>query len=1037
MKLQKLVRAAPERLSRLALNFAEGAASMRHRLGGSAPLARWFQVLASVGIVGLAVWAVREGVAAASVQPVPFQRLVLAPALPEAPFSLRFFSGAVKTNSRGEIITGPDDDPVRKIVGAEAAGPRAGVERFTKIQFGVDYFNGRPDPGTRIDPNNPQVKSGSQHWPHVKQPFRSWPNALALTPDGKKLYITLPGREGYPDWRVAAVDTGSRRVLRWISLRVAGQPNGTRPVGISVAPPNTAIYPRPYAVVVNQYANFATLIDTDTDAVIGQFETGFYGEDLVFNGDGTRLYLTDRVKDQVRAFRIDRGPTSPTFTQLAQIPTGNTELDRANPRDLTISADGATLYVANTLGHTIAVINIARDANVLVKTMPVGGLATDVKIAGRWGIVSGHSTNSVLNEPETGHGLPKIVNGVAIRNNGQPLGYTPVMSDATQATTFDDLGSELNVFDTATNQFVFRYVDFERDQSIIAVPGQLVDLGDHTTEQKIIRGSGPEQLFVKGNLLFVSQLHSDKVEVFRINQNPASPAGILTAIGSEFTGGITPQGLAVAPDGRTLYVANMQTEDVSFLGVSATGVLTRQGYLAVGVTDKTPDPTKGDNHGDHLFATHEEVGLRWLFTQSYSDDGQKSCAQCHWQSRQDGGQWNVGGNAIGGPKISPQNKDTSDNWPEWFEGLSNNMNSYASSCNGELVGAENRSVLFPQSALADRLRARNEFVLRKTEENSRAIGRPELSGKAFTIGFYDMAFAQILWTQNETRLMPNPLRQLPSRDEAALVARGKMLFSNEVSGGGAGCASCHHNGNKRSNGEIDDTFQDFNIHEPGVVAEITVDNEGPFTRLGNDYFFKEFNPPQDLGGRQNISSRNTKHLRSFWDSVPRWLHHGSAHSVREILLTPDSPLRQPGERGFNFRTVRTDHSRVTAVDFLGGPAIRLPTEVPITIADSRDDGSCTRLAGDGKGTLCVSLDSPFILKAGRDPAYDKAAYPEGRLQIDQLGTGNVAPLIVGGRINPVLAANHIRVIPDTHGKTSALSDPDIEALALYLKSLQK
>ena len=53
------------------------------------------------------------------------------------------------------------------------------------------------------------------------------------------------------------------------------------------------------------------------------------------------------------------------------------------------------------------------------------------------------------------------------------------MTDATRATTFDDLGSELNVFDTATNRFVYRYVDFERDRSMLAVPGQVVDLGDH------------------------------------------------------------------------------------------------------------------------------------------------------------------------------------------------------------------------------------------------------------------------------------------------------------------------------------------------------------------------------------------------------------------------------------------------------------------------------------------------------------------------------------------------------------------------------
>jgi hypothetical protein len=210
-----------------------------------------------------------------------------------------------------------------------------------------------------------------------------------------------------------------------------------------VSPLNHAILPRPYAVVANQYANFASIIETGNDAVIGQFETGFYGEDLVFNANGTRLYLTDRFLNQVRAFRINPGPT---VTQLAAIPTGETDLDRANPRDLAISADGTTLY-------------------------------------------------------------------------------------------------------------------------------------------------------------------------------------------------------------------------------ALTRALSRLGYLPVGVTDKTPDPTNGGN-GTRLFATHEEIGLRWL-TQSYSEDGQKSCGHCHWQSRHDGGRWNVGGNAIGGPKISPQNKDTSDNWQSGVALLAN------------------------------------------------------------------------------------------------------------------------------------------------------------------------------------------------------------------------------------------------------------------------------------------------------------------------------------------------------------------------------
>ena len=270
---------------------------MRGRLRGRS----WFSFIVGLWVIAIVVLAVRVR-AGAPLQTAAFQAIVLKPSLPEAPFNLRFFSGAVKTDSRGEIITGFSSDPVKRLVGAESAGERAGVERFTKILFGVNYFDGRPDQGTRLDPNNQIVKSGSQHWPFVPQPFRSWPNALALTPDGAKLYVTLPGREGYPDWRVASVNTATRRVLRWINLSVAGQPRGTRPVGIAVSPrtpPSTRARTPSCSTCTRTSPASST---PATDAVLGEFETDFYGEELVFNAAGTRLYITDRFKDQVRAF---------------------------------------------------------------------------------------------------------------------------------------------------------------------------------------------------------------------------------------------------------------------------------------------------------------------------------------------------------------------------------------------------------------------------------------------------------------------------------------------------------------------------------------------------------------------------------------------------------------------------------------------------------------------------------------------------------------------------------------------------------------
>jgi mono/diheme cytochrome c family protein len=606
------------------------------------------------------------------------------------------------------------------------------------------------------------------------------------------------------------------------------------------------------------------------------------------------------------------------------------------------------------------------------------------------------------------------------------------MSDGTKATTFDDIGSELNIFDTTTNLFVFRYVDKGRDYSQLVTPGQIVDVHDHTDAQKIIRGSGPEQMTIRNGFLFVSMLHSEKVEVFRINNSASDVSQILAPAGFEFTGGITPQGVEVSPDGRTVFVANMQTEDISFLGVDQNGNLTRQGYLPVGVTPSTPDPVKGGN-GSGLFATDEEVGLRWFFSSAYADDGpvagmtpggfdpQKSCGFCHWDGRQDGCQWNVAANAVGGVKVCPQNKDISDNWPEWYEGLNNDFMAYASACNGEvLLGERAPTPLFPQADPVERFHAREDFVLQRTEANSAAIGRPDLNGKARKVGYYEMAYLQILWSQNETRLFPNPLGQAPTSTEQAQIERGRQIFTGKVAQGGAGCADCHRNGNLMANGVPNDSFQDFNIHEPGVISEDTVDGKGPFYRPENDYFFKEFAPPQDVGTPQNFSSRNTKHLRAIWDATPRYLHYGFAHTLREVLLTPDSPLLAPGERGFNFRTVRTDHSRATGFALPGESAPVLPTQVPITVGDSMG-----ALAGDGKGPIYVSLDSPFVTQ------------PDGTLQIDRLGTNNVAPLLSNGQINPVLAANNIQVIKDTHGKTSHLSANDIDALVAYLKSLDR
>ena len=164
----------------------------------------------------------------------------------EAPLPLRFFSTAVKTDSRGQIITGPTSDPVKNIVGPESAGMRAGLTRFTKIMFGAGYIDGRPDPGTRIDPNNPQVNSGK---PAMAKSHAAVPKssaALSITPDGRRALCRAPRTR-----RLSRLAGRRRRYcrhdasLRWIDLRPSWPNTGlasNRCKGFAL---NTSIYPRP------------------------------------------------------------------------------------------------------------------------------------------------------------------------------------------------------------------------------------------------------------------------------------------------------------------------------------------------------------------------------------------------------------------------------------------------------------------------------------------------------------------------------------------------------------------------------------------------------------------------------------------------------------------------------------------------------------------------------------------------------------------------------------------------------------------------
>jgi len=123
--------------------------------------------------------------------------------------------------------------------------------------------------------------------PHPEpQPQRDRPERVTLGAGGDKLYVTLAGTEARPGHELAVVDLEQRTVVRRILV-------GARPYQAALHPGGR------FLLVTNELSNYATVVDTDTDAVVGEIALDFYCQGVAFSADGRRAFIANRYLDQV------------------------------------------------------------------------------------------------------------------------------------------------------------------------------------------------------------------------------------------------------------------------------------------------------------------------------------------------------------------------------------------------------------------------------------------------------------------------------------------------------------------------------------------------------------------------------------------------------------------------------------------------------------------------------------------------------------------------------------------------------------------
>jgi YVTN family beta-propeller protein len=201
-------------------------------------------------------------------------------------------------------------------------------------------------------------------------PGFSAPNGLAVSPDGSRLYVTNnPETQNHPeDGWLTVINTSDYSTIATVTLEqgtdfVALSPDGSKAYVVNGNGTDEYVSPGTVSVV-----------DTSTFAVLDTITVGASVQGIMLNPAGTRAYVVNSyylfggsncsVKGTVSV--IDTSDDSVTAT----VPVG------CNPQVPTVSPDGSTIYVPNSLANTVSVINTS--TNTVTNTINVGNVPYQV-----------------------------------------------------------------------------------------------------------------------------------------------------------------------------------------------------------------------------------------------------------------------------------------------------------------------------------------------------------------------------------------------------------------------------------------------------------------------------------------------------------------------------------------------------------------------------------------------------------------------------------------------------------------------------------
>lgn len=210
------------------------------------------------------------------------------------------------------------------------------------------------------------------------------PRGIGLAPDGSELYVALG-------------DENKITVINPVSLEVI------RDLESGADPETFAVHPNGNLYISNEEDNMATVLDPRSGETIAQIKVGIEPEGVAVSADGTHVIVTSESTNMLHVIAVPEHkvvanilvgsrPRAATFTKDGSIAYASTEIggeikkvdmntkevvktktltdDKAKPKDVLLSKDEKTLYVA--AGRANEVFALDADNLEIIKEIPVG-----------------------------------------------------------------------------------------------------------------------------------------------------------------------------------------------------------------------------------------------------------------------------------------------------------------------------------------------------------------------------------------------------------------------------------------------------------------------------------------------------------------------------------------------------------------------------------------------------------------------------------------------------------------------------------------